>query len=170
MGGVSCHFRARFARLRQRVHAAWRRWRGVRETTDLPSFVVGTGGTPEEAAGGGTRRRREGDGGDGEGKEGEEYYLVCSSWFSLLPERDDALGPFPTAPVPLEARVEGLALEVEQSQQQQQQQPAVRVELKEEIQYASARIFATSLNCGGVTRLGELGCIEEWVPKDGYDL
>ena len=31
-------------------------------------------------------------------------------------------------------------------------------------------IFATSLNCGGVARLGDLGCIEEWIPRAGYDL
>lgn len=177
MGGVTFHLRARCKRLARRLRQAARRCcfcAGAAETT--PSSFPTTGSTPEEAAeegwsglarvGGARRRREPGE----EGREGE-YYRVRSSWFTFMPEQPqgvDAVGPFPPEPVLLGGVAEeAVALEVEETGAG----PAGPVlEMKEAVQYLSARIFATSLNCGGVGRLADLGCIEEWVPKDGYDL
>jgi hypothetical protein len=167
MGGVSLHLRARSARLRKYAHRLLQRWRGVEETTP-PSFQTGT--TPEEAAeegwsglvraGGERRRAQEGE---------EDYYRVRSSWVTFMAPEQDVVGPFPAEPVPMESREEQLALELEGGGAAAQPLPSV-VEFKERVEYVSARIFATSLNCGGVTRFADLGCIEEWIPKDGYDL
>lgn len=177
MGGVTFHLRARLTRLGRRVQRAFQRLRRLPETA--PSSFPTRGSTPEEAAEegwsglarvGGARRRREmGE----EGNEGD-YFRVRSSWFTFMPEQDrgDEMGPFPAAPVILEEETEdAVALEVENgSGGAPGQGPVPVLEMKETIQYVSARIFATSLNCGGLDRLAELGCIEEWVPKDGYDL
>ena len=180
MGGVTFHLRARLTRLARRVRRAFQRLRRLPEPAP-PSFPT-TRSTPEEAAeegwsglarvGGARRQRETGE----EGNEGD-YFRVRSSWFTFMPEqeRGDEMGPFPAAPVILEeAAEEAVVLELEEGGgvgapgQGPGQGPVL--EMKETIQYVSARIFATSLNCGGLGRLAELGCIEEWVPKDGYDL
>lgn len=154
------------------------------------SFATST--TPEEAreegwaglarSGGARLRRRPEDEVEGEEEEegasgGRQYYRVRSSWFTFMPDHD-VIGPFSEEPVVVDVRKEKVALEIAMEEEAAgvaaapQRPPGLAsvLEFEERKQYFSARIFATSLNCGGVVRLASLGCIEEWVPKDGYDL
>ena len=100
------------------------------------------------------------EGGREGGREGGTREKEKGEWKEREEERERVLvgGPLPCAEGYSSSSSPSLLHLTPQEHEQQKHH-------KESPSHLTCRIFATSLNCGPCTRINDLGCLEEWIPK-----